>query len=424
MQDTSRRRVTIVVVVVILLLLLLLLSRCLMQKSPAKTEPTPSTASTAPAPTTTQTPTPKAEPAEVLSTATIAGPARVTAGTEFQVTWTGPDNAGDFVTIVPKDAPPEKYGSYINTKQGATITLTAPMDATGSDAAKNGYELRYVTGKSRTILARAAIEVMPAGATIDAPDQATVGTDIEVKWTGPNNQGDYITVAAKGWPDEKYGNYTPTTAGSPLRVKALADAGDAELRYVSGQGRVVLARRAISLKAADIAITAPDQAVAGSTIEVAWTGPNTAGDYITVVEVGTADDKNGNYTNTTKGTPLPLLMPVMNGKAELRYVMGQGRKVLARRAITLVPAEIKITAPDECKAGEAVSITWTGPNFGGDYITIVPQGTADGKYAAYKNTTSGSPMSVNAPKEPGEAEIRYASGQGGVVLARKTIMVK
>ena len=28
-------------------------------------------------------------------------------------------------------------------------------------AAKNGYELRYVTGKSRTILARAAIEVMP-----------------------------------------------------------------------------------------------------------------------------------------------------------------------------------------------------------------------------------------------------------------------
>lgn len=440
---SNSRRVVVIVLAVVLLLVLLLVGRCVMVKKrtaapevvPSPAQPTP--AGTAPAPVVQPAPTKPTEAApgstpapttaekqEDLTPATLTAPARVSIGAEFEVSWTGPDNAGDFVTIVPTDAPKEKYGNYVNTSRGKTVTLTAPMDASGSDAAKNGYEVRYVTARSHTVLGRAAIEVSEAGATLRTPMEATAGSEVEVSWTGPNNPGDYITVAMKDWPDAKYGNYELTVQGSPLRVRALPDAGEAEVRYVSGQGGKVLGRRAITLVAATATLTAPLQVVAGATIEVAWSGPNASGDYITIVEKGAPDDKYGNYTNTSGGSPLKLRTPVMPGDAEVRYVMSQGRKVLARRAIVLTQPEVTLTAPDECAQGAEVSITWAGPNFSGDYITIVAKGAADSVYGAYLNTSAGSPLRVAAPKDAGDAEVRYVSGQGGKVLARRAIRVK
>lgn len=59
-----------------------------------------------------------AEPDEVLTPATVTAPERVSAGAEFSVAWTGPDNRGDYVTIVRSEAPPAAYASYVETKSG------------------------------------------------------------------------------------------------------------------------------------------------------------------------------------------------------------------------------------------------------------------------------------------------------------------
>jgi Ca-activated chloride channel family protein len=116
-------------------------------------------------------------------------------------------------------------------------------------------------------------------------------------------------------------------------------------------------------------------------------------------------------------------VPILAGSAELRYMTGQGNRVLARRPIRIAAAEVRLAAPAECAAGAAVSITWTGPNHPGDYITIVAKGTPDEQYAAYTETSAGSPLTVTAPSEAGEAEIRYVTGQGNKVLARVAIRV-
>lgn len=42
----------------------------------------------------------------------------------------------------------------------------------------------------------------------------------------------------------------------------------------------------------------------------------------------------------------------------------------------------------------------------------------DGQYAAYTNTTKGSPLTLKAPSKLGEAEVRCMTGQGNKVLAR------
>jgi Ca-activated chloride channel family protein len=88
-----------------------------------------------------------------------------------------------------------------------------------------------------------------------------------------------------------------------------------------------------------------------------------------------------------------------------------------------VAAEITLEAPEEVTAGTLVSIKWKGPNNQGDYITIVPKSLPDGQYAGYTDAVRGSPLAVECPEEAGPAEIRYMSGQGAKVLARRPLNV-
>lgn len=413
----SRRNVIIILALLLLALLTLILFRCSCRSprklpiQPSATKPTPTASAVAPEPPETQ----KA-PEEILTPATIVVPPTVKAGATFSVQWTGPNNPEDYLTIVVKDSPEGAYANYQQTRVGSPLELTAPMQA-------GGYEVRYVAARSKKVLGRTLIAVDAVEATLTAPEEAVLGTVISVGWTGPNNAGDYVTVVPKGTPDGQYGNYTETSQGALLNLTLPPTAGDAELRYMSAQGRLVLGRRAIKIVAPSVNLAAAEEAVAGSLLTINWTGPNNAGDYITIVAKTKPDGQYGNYSNVSAGSPLTVLVPIEPGEAELRYMTGQGSKVLTRRALRVVAAKISLEAPAEGVAGLPVSITWTGPNHSGDYITIVAKGARDGHYAAYTNTTAGSPMKIAAPKETGEAEVRYMSGQGSKVLARRTITI-
>jgi hypothetical protein len=89
-------------------------------------------------------------------TGSISGPPQATAGENFKVTWKGPDNARNFITIVPKGAREGEYSaSYAYTvPQRNPVTLLAPLQP-------GDYELRYSTAESYYTIARAAIKVVP-----------------------------------------------------------------------------------------------------------------------------------------------------------------------------------------------------------------------------------------------------------------------
>ncbi|MFT3869902.1 MAG: hypothetical protein QM715_15740 [Nibricoccus sp.] len=413
----SRRNIVIILLLLLLALLALILFRCScsspkkLPTQPLATEAVPTASTGAPQPTEIQKPKD-----EILTPATIVVPAVVKAGAAFTVQWTGPNNPEDYLTIVVKEAPEQAYANYQQTRLGSPLELTAPMQA-------GGYEVRYVAARSKKILGRASIEVKPVEATLTAPEEAVAGTVISVGWTGPNNAGDYVTVVPKGTPDGQYGNYTETAKGALLNLTLPPTAGEAELRYMSAQGRLVLGRRAIKIVAAAVSLVAADEAIAGSLLTINWTGPKNAGDYITIVAKTKPDGQYGNYTEVSKGSPLTVLVPIEPGEAELRYMTGQGAKVLARRGLQVIAAKVSLDAPSEIVAGAPVSVAWSGPNHGGDYITIVAKSARDGQYAAYANTTAGSPLKISAPKETGEVEVRYMSGQGSKVLARRTITI-
>ena len=83
--------------------------------------------------------------------ATVDAPDKANRSTTFDVSWTGPDGPGDYITIAPKDSPEGTYLSYCYTYAGPTCALTAP-DESGA------FEVRYVTQAGKT-LASAPIDI-------------------------------------------------------------------------------------------------------------------------------------------------------------------------------------------------------------------------------------------------------------------------
>lgn len=180
-------------------------------------------------------------PIQVLAfVGSLDAPGSVQANTEFDVTWTGPNGPGDYVTIVRVGATVWTNEDYFNTSYGNPAKLLAPVAA-------GAYELWYVTGTDRVIQVRRPITITATAATLQAPNDVTKGATFEVTWTGPNGPGDYITIVPAGSPPNTYLSYFNTNAGSPGTLTAPTDPGIYEVWYVIGQDKSVLASRPIKV---------------------------------------------------------------------------------------------------------------------------------------------------------------------------------
>ncbi|MEM7441694.1 MAG: VWA domain-containing protein [Pseudomonadota bacterium] len=346
----------------------------------------------------------------ILPEATVSGPAQIPATATFEAQWAGPDEGGDYVTIVEAGAPRNSYNDYERTQSGNPLELDAP-DGLGA------YELRYVHGQSGETLASQPIELTPISATLSAVSEASSGNPIAVEWTGPNSRNDYITIVEAGAPAGTYNDYERTTAGSPLEINAPDGVGNYEIRYVIGQSSRTLASVPLTLVAATATLDAPIEALAGADIDIAWSGPDNQNDYITIVEAGSPEGTYNDYERTTAGSPVTVTAPDGIGNYEIRYVIGQSSRTLASIPLTLVAAQATLEAPSEVGAGAEVEVAWTGPDNRNDYITIVEVGSPEGTYNDYERTTAGSPVSITAPDAIGTFEIRYVVGQSGRTLA-------
>jgi hypothetical protein len=93
-------------------------------------------------------------------------------------------------------------------------------------------------------------------------------------------------------------------------------------------------------------------------------------------------------------------MPQVRSRASL---LGFGCAVLAQLALA---QERAITAPASATVGAPVEVGWQGAADARDFITIVPSGAPEGRYAGYEYTRA-SPVTLTAPQEPGNYEVRY-----------------
>lgn len=271
--------------------------------------------------------------------AELEAPASAGMGTKISVTWKGPNFPNDYLTITKPEDADNVYGDYQMTASGNPLAITAP-DGSGT------YELRYVLGRTDTVVGRRKIEISAVDSQVSGPASAVVGTVIDVSWRGPGNPQDYITIVPPDSSEETWDLWAMVDQGSPLKLRCPDQPGNYQLRYVSAGGKV-LARTPIILKDVQATLECPTSVDAGNEISVNWTGPDNPGDYLLLERPG-----KGNtwvYVTgdpVTKGNPLTLTMPKIGGSYRLSYQLESGR-VIAERSIdvkaTVDPGSLRVT---------------------------------------------------------------------------------
>lgn len=343
-------------------------------------------------------------------------PTQITAGSPFEVTWEGPDESDDYISIAEKGTEDDAHANYTYTRKGSPLTVRAP-DTPGD------YEVRYVTGENDKVLARAQLPVEEATASLKAPAEIGAGSPIEVSWSGPDNPDDYISVAEQGTDDDAYINYTYTRKGSTLTVRAPDTPGAYELRYVTGQSERVIALNDVKVTSVSASFNVPDTLMVNTPVEIDWSGPDNPDDYISIAEKGTPDGDYVNYTYTRKGNPLSLQTPERPGQYELRYVMDQNDRVVARKTTTVLPLQARLRAPESVSAGTGVDVSWIGPNGPDDFIAVATPDASPTDYESRALSRAGSPASVFAPSSPGDYVLRYVWSEKDSVLTERPLTV-
>lgn len=349
--------------------------------------------------------------AEIMVTAvdaSVSAPMEATAGDDIAVEWIGPDYQNDYIGIGLADAEGgARWENYTYTTDGSPLSLTVPTEP-------GDYIITYFLGQDRTLLVQTAITVTGATASVTAPAEATAGSTITVEWSGPNYDNDYVGIGKVGETGgAQWQNYTYTTDGSPLELVLPPEPGDYVIQYFAAQDRTSLATTNITITDVTASVTAPAEAIAGSTITVDWVGPNYDNDYIGIGKVGeTGGAQWQNYTYTSDGNSLELLIPTEPGDYLVQYFVAQDRTTLASAQITVKEATATITAPAQAVAGSTIEVSWTGPDYGNDYIGIGKVGEAGGaQWQNYTYTSDGNSLNLQIPTEPGDYLIQYFVAQ-------------
>lgn len=345
--------------------------------------------------------------------ASLTPPEAAIIGVTAKVSWQGPDYQGDYLAVAAPGQDDTSYVTYAYTASGNPVDIRMPGDP-------GQYELRYVLGVSKRVIARTSFEVSDVVTSVTGPSDAPAGATIKVEWIGPDGQNDYIAIAEIGADDDRYEGYTYTRHGSPLELTVPLTPGDYELRYVLNTDRKVIARAPITLTDITASLEAPESAGAGSELSVAWIGPGYDRDYVAIAPAGADDGTYLGYAYARNGNPARFQAPTEPGEYELRYIANSNDdEILARLPITIMAVTASVSAPHSVPAGSPVSVDWSGPEGSNrDYLSIARSGDAPNVYVGYEYTRGGSPAEIQAPVEPGSYELRYVqAGSPQQVLA-------
>lgn len=263
-----------------------------------------------------------------------------------------------------------------------------------------------------------------ANVELKAVSAAEIGATIKVTVSGEIEPRSFLTIVPKDSAEGSYQDYVYVNKSGTFEFLAPAEPGDYELRLLGPASPYpTLISQVLKLSAASAKIEAPEHVNAGANFSVIWTGPDNPRDYITLGKTGANISAYITYQYTNKGSPVTFAAPDQPGSYELRYVLGSGDKILASRQFDVGAVSASINAPDKAKAGASIQVTWQGPNNPGDYITIVPRGAAEGTWKNYTYTAKGNPLSLLAPQDAGEYEIRYSTGQSYATLTSLPITI-
>ncbi|WPB83944.1 vWA domain-containing protein [Sediminicoccus rosea] len=363
------------------------------------------------------------------ATVTPAQPSAAATGT-VGVAWTGPNEPGDYLVIVPtgqgQEEPETRH--YAWTRVGSPATLRLP-------AAAGAYEVRYILARAARPIGRAPLTVTPVTATLEAAADAPAGSEVLVRWTGPRAPGSWVGIVPAGAAPGAYvsgGFVYVEDAANPLPLTAPAAPGAYEIRFVEGVDGTPLAARPIAVTAAAATLVGPDGGMAGSPVAIRFTpdrAPQGSFIAITAPDAEASAYVQGSWAYADGGE-VTIQLPPAAGTYELRYVLVApgDAEVVARRPITATPPMATLDAPGAVAAGARVTVRFSGPRGIGDYVAIVSPDAPGDQYLDYFSVSAeASEGELPMPATAGIYQLRYVMASAEpekAVIARRPIVVR
>ncbi|WP_440959207.1 VWA domain-containing protein [Oceanicaulis sp. LC35] len=349
------------------------------------------------------------------------------AGRPARFSWEGPDGEDDYLQLALADGAPTEVDYSAWTRDGSPAEIVMPGEP-------GAYQVQYRSASLNQVLGSTVFNVEPSLATIDAPDSVAVGGVIEVRWTGPDEEGDWIGFVPVGGVAGQLAGYsyarTEDSDGDTLSIPVPGQEGPMELIYVLESDNTVLARRTVMIEDVEALIEAPSEAMGGGAITVAINAPSMERDWVGIVEVGAGASvyvRNA-WASVDGASSMSLRVPGAPGDYEVRYIReaADGATILASLPLSVVDGGVTIEAPASVAAGESFTVTTTGPGLESDYIDFARPDTALGDYSlGWGSVSEDGSASLTAPDEPGQYRLRYIITIGAYhVLAESRIEVR
>ena len=364
-------------------------------------------------------------PIEVVeAVTTISGPETVTTGAAFDLTWSPPIHVRDMVTILPVGTDEGVSGPYQRVGDQTEGSLVAPAEP-------GLYELRYILNNGLRTLATASIEVVEAETTISGPEMVTTGAAFDVTWSPPIHERDMVTILPVGTDEGVSGPYQRVGDETTGRLVAPAEPGLYELRYILNNGAKTLAAAPIEVTQAEIGISGPAKARAGTDIEVSWSSTIHARDMISIVLMGARDGEYGTYFRIGDRTVGRLKAPTEPGLYELRYILNEGGKTLASTPLEVLAEDAPmdagagLTVPQSATRGEVITVSWTGGTVGSDQrISLARKDQPDFAWITAQRIGEAKSMQLTMPDQPGLYEVRFLDISAQQLLGRSVVEVR
>jgi len=349
-------------------------------------------------------------PAFAAESPALVVPAEVKSYETFEIQVSGEGEQGGMLRFA--DTTGKVLGGsyvYIGNAKNGTLKLTAPVEP-------GEYQVVYLV--KNEIVARHPITVRAVSATLRAAASVQANGHLEVSFTGPRNNGDYVQFTdASGEPVRGHYAYVANAKGDTLQLRAPGEAGNYAVAYFSGKRPI----GSVAVQVTDVAaqLSVPDAVTAGAHFPVRWQGPDNRGDMLRLRDASGTNTGSYGYTGNSPDT-MSLRAPEEPGDYQVVYLTGN--RVIGTAAFRVVAAAAALDAPPEVAGAERFVVGWEGPGNGGDTVRLIDPRLEEDVAYAYIHAERGATVTLQAPPEPGDYTLRYIS-HGGRTLASRPVQI-
>ncbi|MGI9408070.1 MAG: hypothetical protein ACR2O4_16965, partial [Hyphomicrobiaceae bacterium] len=164
-------------------------------------------------------------------------------------------------------------------------------------------------------------------------------------WTGNMKGNGWVAVSRK---NARIGDYISLRSADDkgeVKLRAPSKPGRYELRFLSRDRRVVLARQSFEVESAPVRLVALGFVDPSDRLNVWWAGPGDGSDVLTLARVGAGDTRYLTKQSVGKGNPLTITAPSEPGTYEMRYVNGTDNRVMFRRKLVVAKRQPRLLGP-------------------------------------------------------------------------------